>query len=89
MRRSGFGDDHHRAIDAQIDVLTRRLDESAVFDSYPYDPCDEEAEDQVPENVHANALEAAQWLAGESEYKTLTENWKELCRPQVPQIRPR
>lgn len=86
MRRSGFGDDHHAAIDAQLVVLRERLTEDGVYDRFP---CREESdsEDAVPMNVYESALEAAQWLQGESEYKTIIENWAGLCREQVAPVR--
>jgi hypothetical protein len=56
-KESLFGDNHHNAIDAQVLVLQRNMSEDAV-DSKFVDSDD---------NVRSAALEAAQWLAGETD----------------------
>lgn len=72
-RGSAFGDDHHAAIDAQIDVLTDWMDEDAIYDAWG----DEDA-DEFAQNVLDAALEAYNWM-----YSTNTEApseaWAELC----------
>jgi len=84
-RTSIFGDNHHDAIDAQIEVLKNRLTEDEVYDRFP---SMEELEDRAnhgeevddegyPSNVIDEAIYAAQWLAGESEDK-ISDGWKEL-----------
>lgn len=69
LHASAFGDDHHRAIDAQIRVLEDDLDEDAVFDEF-MDSAD---------NIQSSASEAAQWAAGELENPP-SEDWKSLVR---------
>jgi hypothetical protein len=72
-RTSAFGDNHHDAIDAQIEVLEERMPEGQVYDRY--------SAPGMPENVLDGALDAARWLAGElTDYKTLSEGWQELVR---------
>lgn len=78
VQRSAFGDDHHAAIDAQIAVLEQRMTDDDVYENYPFDNPD--AENEAPENVHSAALEAAKWLAGESDEKDLVSSWKELTQ---------
>jgi hypothetical protein len=87
LRKSMFGDDHHAAIDAQIDVLRSHMTEDEVYDNYPsVDEVDEAEErgeelyDSYPDNVRDGALDAARWLAGESEDGTPSSGWKELVR---------
>lgn len=70
LRRSSFGDDHHRAIDAQVDVLELRKSEDDVYDEYSDDA----------DNVRDAAIEACQWLEGEAEDGAPSENWKSLVR---------
>lgn len=67
-RTSIFGDNHHDAIDAQIEVLERNLSWSEVGESF----------ESSPDNVREAALDAAYWLEGESEFKSLTEIWESL-----------
>mgnify|MGYP000880969128 CR=1 FL=1 len=62
---SAFGDDHRAAIAAQIVVLEERLTEDDVWDRYGDDA----------ENIRENAEEAARWLEGDTDEKTLSENW--------------
>lgn len=63
-RTSMFGDNHHAAIDAQVEVLRGRLTEEAIYLRYG-DPLDDDPDQ--PQNVVESALEARQWLDGESE----------------------
>lgn len=73
-RFSAFGDDHHAAIDAQMEVLCRLDDEDDVCARY----------DEEPQNVQDAAREAAQWLAGDWDVKEHdgqkkpSESWREL-----------
>lgn len=83
LHYNGFGDDHHAAIDAQISVLDNHLSEDDICDRQnecrdTECPYYEDDVDYAVESVFENALEAAKWLDGTSEYKTLTENWKQL-----------
>ena len=67
---SAFGDDHRAAIAAQIVVLEERLTEDDVWDRYGDDA----------ENIRENAEDAARWLEGETEEKTLSETWESLVQ---------
>lgn len=60
-----FGDDNHAAIDAQIEVLERRLSENTIFDKWDND------------YLRDAALEARAWL--DSEVESLTDSWKSLA----------
>jgi hypothetical protein len=86
-KTSVFGDNHWDAIDAQIEVLKNYWTEDDVYDNFPSQEDlesradhGEEIDDIIayPDNVRSEALEAARWLAGESEFKKLSDNWKEL-----------
>ena len=72
LMESRFGDNHHDAIDAQIDVLMNGMTEDNV-----YDACEN---DGLKDNVKDAMLEAAQWVNGESEDGTPSNGWKELVR---------
>lgn len=75
--RSGFGDDHHAAIDAQLDVLETRMSTDDI-----YDHGDEEkvGEEEVwADNVRDAAIEARQWLDGESK-NAPSKEWKPLVK---------
>ena len=67
-KSSAFGDNHHNAIDAQIEALEMRMDEDEVYDKMA-----DEAD-----NVRDGALEAVRWMEGESEDGAPSENWKSL-----------
>lgn len=73
-RQSMFGDDHHDAIDGQLDVLENLWDEDEVCDR-----CDNAAEDEPhsAENVRDSMLEAVHWLHEETDERP-SEGWKEL-----------
>lgn len=93
LRYSGFGDDHHAAIDAQIVVLKERLTEDDLYTRQEDCEATECAGDDninwSYENVFEAGCEAAQWLKGESEFKTLTENYSGLVdRDQSTVLRP-
>lgn len=79
--RTGFGDDNHEAIDAQIEVLEKRLTDSAIYDRFQ--PIDDESgePDESGAGAHAldNALEARRWLEGE-EKDAPSVGWSELDR---------
>jgi len=64
---SAFGDNHHDAIDMQINVLKEDLSE------------DEICEGGEADNVRDAAISARQWLDGEyTDYDDLISSWKEL-----------
>jgi hypothetical protein len=67
---SAFGDDHHRAIDAQITVLEDGMDEVGV--------CDGAEDAEESDNVLEAGLDAVRWRDGESEQAPSAE-WEELA----------
>lgn len=75
-KTSGFGDNHHDAIDGQIEALENLYDENKIFDLN-----DGAAEDELfsAENVRDSALEAYRWRSGEEETAP-SESWKELVQ---------
>jgi hypothetical protein len=54
-----FGDDNHAAIDAQVLVLEKRMDSDQIWNEWP-----EEEEDA---HRRGAAMEAQQWLSGQTE----------------------
>jgi len=66
---TAFGDDNRAAISAQIAVLEKLLGDDAIYDRYEDD-----------DSILMQALEARQWLDGDSEYATLSEGWQELVQ---------
>lgn len=79
-RFSGFGDDHHEAIDAQVRTL-RDYTHNEIFDESDIDA---EYEDS-PDNVQNAARDAFLWADGssdyEGEYGTPSEQWQSLVKP--------
>ena len=74
IRASFFGDNHHDAIDAQIEVLEDEL----IDDDDIYNNLDDGTWAQ---NVVDAALEARQWRDDEEEKDFVpSESWKELVR---------
>lgn len=72
LRFSMFRDDHHAAIDAQITVLTQRMDHDKV-----------EAEfGESAENIREEAVDAHDWMHGLQANDMLkpSENWASLVR---------
>lgn len=65
-RLTFFGDDNHKAIDAQIKVLEKDLDEDAIYDRWD------------DGRLLDYAQSARAWLDGESEEDSLVEGWKSL-----------
>jgi hypothetical protein len=72
---SMFGDDNHKCIEAQIEVLTNNLSDEQIDDKWGGEVCDESA---PALSLYDNATEARAWLDGESELKTLVEDWRSL-----------
>jgi hypothetical protein len=72
LRQSIFGDDHHAAIDAQIEVIDEYMGQDDIEDRFSGEP----------ENVYTAAMDAAIWLEGEEidDFTTPSESWKELVR---------
>lgn len=74
---SAFGDDHHQAIDAQIETLTHRMDTNAVHDAYG----DEAMGDDFSENELTAAISASDWMHGLAEDdEPLTADWQTLVK---------
>lgn len=75
LRRSAFGDDHHRAIETQVTVLKDHLSESDIWDLAEVG--------DWPDNVRDAALLAHSWIAGEpldDGQTRLVDQWQELVR---------
>lgn len=64
---SAFGTDNLAQLDAQVTVLEKNLDNDEIYDRYDRAGLDEE--------TLMGALEARNWLNGESEYDDLAEDW--------------
>lgn len=67
-QQSTFGDNHHDAIDAQIEVLENRWDDSETEENYPDEG-----------SVRDAALEACNWLQGGGASDSLVGDWKSLA----------
>ncbi len=69
---SNFGDNHHDAIDAQLDVLEEGLDNDEIYDRF----------EDGPQNVLDAALEAMGWMDGGSygEGERPSKEWKSLLK---------
>lgn len=79
-RTNHFGDNHHDAIDAQIEVLSSRMSESKIWDKWDSVGDDDiDADEGREENVRDSALEARRWLDDEEE-NAPSETWKELVQ---------
>lgn len=66
-RLTAFGDDNHKAIEVQIDVLKGTLDENGIYEEYEDD-----------DHLRDNGLEALAWMKGESEIESLAREWATL-----------
>lgn len=92
LHYSGFGDDHHAAIDAQIHVLENGLGSNEVYDLQCECEMNECAGDDGiewhRENIFSAANEVIGWREGEEEISP-TENWKPLMdRDPATVLRP-
>jgi hypothetical protein len=67
---SSFGDDNHRTIEAQLDVLENDLSEDTIYDRF--------SEDDDAEDLANCAMDARRWMDGEETDGGLVENWKPL-----------
>lgn len=77
-RHSAFGDDHHAAIDAQMDVLGKRLSDASIYDRYePTGDDDVDRDDGRSDSVLSSAIDAKQWMDGELADKP-SAGWREL-----------
>lgn len=78
LRTSAFGDNHHDAIDAQLDVLEKLLTEREIYGNQE---SEEGADDGWSLSVTDAAINARNWLDGQYEdYPDLVASWKELVR---------
>lgn len=89
LRVNFFGENHHDAIDAQIQVLEARWSEYKIYDYYGMDcygvdaPIEEGdlTDDVYSDNILQAALSARRWLNGRyDEYPSLHASWKDLVR---------
>lgn len=70
---SRMGDNHHDAIDAQIQVIEDNLSDDEIYNT--------NETEEWRENVLQAALDARRWLDGEyEEYPDIAASWKELER---------
>ena len=74
-RTSVFGDNHHHAIDAQVDVLTRCLSKDDIEDIYGEDWIG----DEFAQNVYDAAMDAYDW-ANFNDVPAPSEEWAPLVR---------
>jgi len=72
VKESVFGENHWNGIAAQIHVLTERMTEDEAEDHYE--------DGSYAQNVISDAIDAALWLAGESEDGAPSKEWKCLVR---------
>jgi hypothetical protein len=74
--RSAFCDDHHEAIDAQVDVIHDRMSEDDIYAAWGDEDIDEFAQ-----NVLDAALEAHEWMMGRSSTAPAPHTgWLELAQ---------
>ena len=62
---SAFGDDNLAQLDAQVVVLEEDLDNNEIYDRYDHSG--------ISEEIISAALEARNWIDGESEDESLAE----------------
>lgn len=68
-QRDAFGGDNRAGIDAQIRVLEKDMNESAIRDKW---------DGENDYDIESAAMEARQWLNGEAEDGAPSEGWKGL-----------
>ncbi len=74
---SAFGDDHHQAIDAQVETLTERLDANAVHDSFG----EEAMADEFRQNELDAALQASDRMFGlAADDEQPSADWQSLVK---------
>ena len=74
---SAFGDNHHKAIDAQVETLTARLDANAVHDSFGEDAM----ADEFSQNELDAALAASDWMLGlAADDEPPSADWQSLVK---------
>jgi len=64
---SAFGDNNLEQLDAQVDVLENNLDNNEIYNKYD--------RSQYSEETVSAALDARQWIDGESEVESLAEGY--------------
>lgn len=76
-KHTAFGDNNHAAIDAQLEVLRKRMDSDEVHDTYG----DENA-DEFDQYTLDAALTAHDWMAGllSADEDALADSWAGLAR---------
>lgn len=75
---TAFGDSNHEAIDAQIEVLEKRMSGDDVHDSYQPDETNED--DERSESVFFAALEAHDWMRGTSDDEPPSDGWRSAVK---------
>lgn len=79
-RCNAFGDDHHAAIDAQIEVLEKKLSHDAVYDRYePTGDDDIDGDEGRSESIMTAASDAHRWMHDESD-DAPSEDWGTLAQ---------
>lgn len=83
-KTSLFGDNHHHAINAQIEVLENDMPEDEIYDHQEGEEIYAE-EEEWRDNVVSAALDARRWLDGEEreEPGPPSESWKPLIQNQT------
>jgi hypothetical protein len=77
-RKTMFGDDLHDAVDAQIEVLEKRMGNDAIYDRWEAtanDDCD--MDEGRTEHALSCALDALRWL--EEEEESPSSGWEEIA----------
>lgn len=74
--RTAFGDDNLARIDAEIDVLENDLSINDVDQKYGDDDA-----------VYESATYALQWIDGEAEDGSMSDNWRPLAGVKVQPIK--
>ena len=70
--RSGFGDDNHKGIDAQIQVIREEMDNDDVYNEWETDP----DADNYDEHANSAACDAVNWLEGDDDAgESLRTQW--------------
>lgn len=72
--RTAFGDSNWEAIDAQIEVLEGRRDETWIWDEFP---------DGIEDNRFDAAQDALRWREGQSD-EPPSKGWDPLTKPFTP-----
>lgn len=75
LEESTFGDNHHDAIEAQLAVLAKRMRFDEIYDVYG-----DENSDEFASNVLDAAIDARNWLDGDSDDGAPSAGWVELIR---------